>query len=153
MAGRPPFDLFDAESEDIKSYLERLQEYFTAYDMADNLDNAAKRRAILLTSIGSNCFRILKDLAFPNAPNTKTFEQLATLLREHFKPTRSKITERSRFHSVVQQQGQISLNPVTQTLTRKLTQGNHLLSRLFLVPRNLLRDGHVDFPLGHSDCK
>ena len=108
MAGRPPFDPFDAESEDIESYLERLQEHFTAYDIADDEDNAAKRRAILSTSIGSNCFRVLKDLAFPNALNTKTFdwEQLATLLREHFKPTRLKIAERYRFHSAVQQQGQ-----------------------------------------------
>ena len=56
MASRPPFYHFDAESEDIKSYLERLQEYFTAYDIVDDRDNAAKRRAILLTSIGSNCF-------------------------------------------------------------------------------------------------
>ena len=53
MAGRPPFDQFDAESEDIESYLERLQEYFTAYDIKDDEDNAAKRQAILLTSIGS----------------------------------------------------------------------------------------------------
>ena len=106
MAGRPPFDQFDVELEDIESYLERLQEYFTAYDIKDDEDNTAKRRAILLTSIGSNCFRILKDLAFPDAPNTKTFDQLATLLREHFKPTRLKIAERYRFHSAVQQQGQ-----------------------------------------------
>jgi len=28
MAGRPPLDQFNAESEDIESYLERLQEYF-----------------------------------------------------------------------------------------------------------------------------
>ena len=106
MAGRPPFDQFDAELEDIESYLEGLQEYFTAYDIKDDEDNAAKRRAILLTSIGSNCFRVLKDLAFPNAPNTKTVDQLATLLHEHFKPTRLKIAERYRFHSAVQQQGQ-----------------------------------------------
>ena len=106
MGGRPPFDQFDAELEDIESYLERLQEYFTAYDIKDDEDNAAKRRAILLTSIGSNCFRVLKDLAFPDAPNTKAFDQLATLLREHFKPTRLKIAERYRFHSAVQQKGQ-----------------------------------------------
>ena len=103
MAGRPPFDQFDAESEDIESYLERLQEYFTAYDIEDNEDNAAKGRAILLTSTGSNCFRVLEDLAFPDTPNTKTFAQLETLLREHFKPTRLKIAERYRFHSAVQQ--------------------------------------------------
>jgi len=28
MAGRPPLDQFNAELEDIESYLERLQEYF-----------------------------------------------------------------------------------------------------------------------------
>ena len=93
MAGRPPFDQFDAELEDIESYLERLQEYFTAYDIKDDKDNAAKGLSILLTSIGSNCLRVLKDLAFPDTPNTKTFDQLATLLREHFKPTRLKIAE------------------------------------------------------------
>ena len=105
MGGRPPFDQFYAESEDIESYQERLQKYFTAYDIiADDEDNAAKRRAILLTSLGSNCFRVLKDLAFPDAPNTKTFTQLATLLRKHFKPGRLKIAERYSFHSAVQQQ-------------------------------------------------
>ena len=70
MACRPPFDQFGADSKDIESYLERLQEYFTAYNIADDEDNAAKGRAILLTSIGSNCFLVLKDLAFPDAPNT-----------------------------------------------------------------------------------
>ena len=59
-----------------------------------------------MASIGSNCLRVLKDLAFPDAPNTKTFDQLATLLRENFKPTRLTIAERYRFHSAVQQQGQ-----------------------------------------------
>ena len=73
-AGRPSFDQFDAESEDNESYLERLQEYFTAYDIKDDKDCAAKRRATLLTSIRSNCFRVLKDLAFPDVPNMKTFD-------------------------------------------------------------------------------
>ena len=54
-----------------------------------------------MTSIGSNGFRVLKDLAFSDAPR-----QLATLLCEHFKATRSKITKRYRFHSAVQQHGQ-----------------------------------------------
>ena len=81
MASRPPFDQFDAESEDMESYLERLQEYFTAYDSSDEEGNAARQGAILLTSTGSICFRVLKDLAFPDAPNTKTFGQLATLLQ------------------------------------------------------------------------
>jgi len=42
MAVRLFFDQFDAESEDIESYLERLQEYFTTNDIEDDKDNAAK---------------------------------------------------------------------------------------------------------------
>ena len=61
MAGRPPFDGFNPDSEDIESYLERLQEYFIAYDIKSETETAAKRRAILLTSIGSNVYRVLKD--------------------------------------------------------------------------------------------
>ena len=90
MPGRPPFDGFNPDSEDIESYLERLQEYFIAYDIKSETETAAKRRAILLTSIGSNVYRVLKDLSYPDAPNTKTFDQLATLLRSHYKPTRLK---------------------------------------------------------------
>ena len=42
MAGRPPFDVFNADSEGIESYLERLQEYLIAYDIKEGTDNAAK---------------------------------------------------------------------------------------------------------------
>ena len=86
--------------------MERLQEYFTAYDIKKDEANAAKRRAILLTSIGSTSYRVLKNLAFPVALNTQTFDQLATLLRGHFKPKRLKIAERHRFHSASQKPGQ-----------------------------------------------
>jgi len=106
MAGRPPFDQFSSEEEDIDSYLERLREYFIAYDIKDGTEHAVKRRAILLTSIGSVSYRVLKDLSFPDAPNTKTFEQLATLLRGHYKPTRLKVAERYRFHSANQRPGE-----------------------------------------------
>ena len=102
MVGRPPFDVFNPESEDIESYLERLQQYFIAYDIKNDEGNVAKRKAILLTSIGSGAYRVLKDLSFPDAPNTKTFDHLATLLRRHYKPTRLKVAEQYRFHSASQ---------------------------------------------------
>ena len=82
--GRPPFDVFNAESEVIEFYLERLQEYFTAYDIRNDTDSPAKRRAILLTSLGSGAYRVLKDLFYWT--NTKTFDQLATLLSGYYLP-------------------------------------------------------------------
>ena len=88
LAGRPPFDVFNAESEDIESYIERLQEYFTAFDIKNDTDSPAKRRAILLTSTVNGAYRVLKDLSFPDAPSTKTFDQLVTLLRGHYTPIR-----------------------------------------------------------------
>ena len=88
LAGRPPFDVFNAESEDIESYIERLQEYFIAFDIKNDTNSPAKRRAILLTFTGSGAYRVLKELSFPEAPNTKTFDQLVTLLRGHYTPIR-----------------------------------------------------------------
>ena len=76
LAGRPPFDVYNAESEDIESYLQRLQEYFTAYDIKNDTDSPAKRGAILQTSFGSSGYRVLSDLSFLNAPNTKTLSSL-----------------------------------------------------------------------------
>ena len=52
------------------------------------MDSPANRRAILLTAIGSGAYGVLKDLSFPDAPNTKTFYQLTTLLRGHYEPMR-----------------------------------------------------------------
>ena len=83
-----------------------MQEYFIAYDIKDSTEHAAKQRAILLTSIGSVSYRVLKDLSFPDASNTKTFEQLATLLCGHYKPTCLKVAERYRFHSANQHPGE-----------------------------------------------
>ena len=74
--------------------LQSCEEKNIQFDCKEGTDNAAKRRAILLTSIGSGAYRVLKDLSFPAAPNTKTFDQLATLLRGHYKPTRLKVAER-----------------------------------------------------------
>ena len=54
--------------------------FFFVCDIADEEENTVNRQAILLRSKGSNCFQVLKYLAFPNRPNMKTFDQLATLL-------------------------------------------------------------------------
>ena len=77
--GRPPFDVFNAESEVIEFYLERLQEYFTAYDIRNDTD-----RAILLTSLRSGAYRVLKDLFLLD--KYKDFDQLAMLLSGYYLP-------------------------------------------------------------------
>ena len=74
MAGRPPFDGFNPDSEDIESYLERLQEYFIAYDIKSETETAAKRRAILLTSTGSNVYQSsVERFILPGRPKHEDF--------------------------------------------------------------------------------
>ena len=62
---------------------------------ANDEDNAAKRWAMSLTSIGVNSFRVLKDLALPNVNSFHENIFFVSISRS-FKTTRLKIVERYR---------------------------------------------------------
>ena len=59
--------------------IERLELYFTAND----IDDEEKRKAILLTSCGIECYRLFKGLTSPRKPVDKTFIELVTLITNH----------------------------------------------------------------------
>ena len=105
-SGKIQFESFDTQSGDIESYLERMEMHFIANDVAESEENAAKRKAILLSSIGSDAYRILKDICFPTAPTAKSYTELTNELKKHFKPKRLAVAERFRFNTVQQQPGQ-----------------------------------------------
>ena len=113
-SGKNQFESFDTRVGDIESYLERLEMHFLANDIADNEGNATKRKAILLSSIGADAYRILKDICFPAVPTEKTYADLASELKKHFKPKRLAVAERFRFNTVQQQQGQTIAKFVAQ---------------------------------------
>ena len=52
---------FDPEKEDWTSYTERVEEYFVANDV----DDATKERAILLSNCGSFTYQLTKQLFSP----------------------------------------------------------------------------------------
>ena len=54
------------------SYTERIEQYL----VANSVNNARKKVAILLSSIGDATYKLLGDLCAPDKPNTKTFEEL-----------------------------------------------------------------------------
>ena len=74
------------------------------FSLQDNEGNATKRKAILLSSIGADAYRILKDICFPAVPTEKTYAALASELKKHFKPKRLAVAEWFRFNTVQQQQ-------------------------------------------------
>ena len=94
------------QSGDIECYLERLNQHFIALDILITADTAARRRAILLSSIGAETYKTLRDLCFPDAPHEKDLGTLVDLLKKHYKPHRLVVAERFRFHSFKQGVGQ-----------------------------------------------
>ena len=81
--------------EKITEYFERLDEYYCAND----IDEERKKKAILLTAIGSEAYSLLRNLVFPAKPNTKDYATLKNTLTDHYSPTPICIAERYKFYS------------------------------------------------------
>ena len=90
---------FVASKEDWKSYTERLLQYFTAND----IDDAGKRRAILLSSCGATTYRLIKDVIAPQAPTEVSFDDIVAKMTAHCQPPPSEIMQRYRFNTRVRQ--------------------------------------------------
>ena len=84
---------FQPETDSIKSYLERVQLYFTA-----NAVPRDKQVPILLSAIGAPIYSLLSDLLSPDLPSSKSMDALISVLRGHFEPRRVVIAERFHFH-------------------------------------------------------
>ena len=61
------------------SYAERMEEYLLANDVTEE----RKKVVILVSTIGSQTYDLLKDLYTHDKPNTKSFEEIVTKLVEH----------------------------------------------------------------------
>ncbi len=85
---------FDPEAENISPYLERVQLYFDANEVAD-----VKKVAVLLTVIGPKNYGIIRSLVAPREPKDKTFVELVAVLKGHFQPEPLVIAERHRFYT------------------------------------------------------
>ena len=92
---------FDSAQEDWTSYIERLEQYFAANDIADE-----KRRAILLTVSGPSTYKVIRNLVAPAKPTDKSFEELVKIVRDHYQLKPSAIVQRLKFNTCVRQPGQ-----------------------------------------------
>ncbi|KAK2557960.1 hypothetical protein P5673_019522 [Acropora cervicornis] len=97
---------FDPASTNISRYLERLEQYFIASSVPADTGERFKRRATLISVIGFKAYDVLSDLCSPESPSEKTYDNLATILKDHFAPKRLLIAERYRFHNCIQLEGE-----------------------------------------------
>uniref|UniRef100_H3B0J1 Uncharacterized protein n=1 Tax=Latimeria chalumnae TaxID=7897 RepID=H3B0J1_LATCH len=94
-------DEFNGEEEEWSQYIEeQLEHFFTANDIKDE----GKKHAILLSVCGSKTYKLLRNLVAPENPGEFTFDQLKSLVQEHYNPRPSMIVQRS--NSYFQHQGE-----------------------------------------------
>ena len=93
---------FKPSQEDWQSYVERLDQYFTANDVAA----PGKRRAILLSSVGPVTYRLIRNLLAPDKPTDKTLKEIVDIVRDHHQPKPSVTMQRFTFHSRTRQTGE-----------------------------------------------
>ena len=97
MATHGTMKQFNPEVDDWPTYIERLQHYFVANDV----DAAEKKRAILLTVCGAPTYKLLRSLV----PDGKldgdgaTYDSLVKLLKDYYNPKPSPIVQRFHFNS------------------------------------------------------
>ena len=99
-----------SSAEDWVSYIERVEQYFLPNDVTD----AAKKRAILLSVIGDKTHKLIRDLVAPKKPTGKSYKELVELLTTHLEPKPSVIVERFKFNSRFRREGEIAAQYLTK---------------------------------------
>ena len=92
---------FDENEEQWASYTERF-EYFV-------LANKIKEDVLVptfLSVMGGKTFNLLRSLVQPEKPGDKSYEEIVTILRNHYSPKPLIIAERFRFHKRNQEEGE-----------------------------------------------
>ena len=84
---------FHLDSESITAYIERVQLFYAANDIAVD-----KKVPVLLSLIGGKNYELLRNLLAPTLPQEKSFDDLVQCLKCHFEPEPVIIAERYRFH-------------------------------------------------------
>ncbi len=129
---------FDSQSQSWEEYCEILQHFFEANEITE----ATKQKAILLSSVGSQTYSLLRNLLSPVKPGSKTVDELMDLLKQHFNPKPSEIVQRFKFNSRSREEGETVLDYVA--VLRKLAHDCNYGEKLTEMLRDRLVCGIND---------
>ena len=93
---------YKPEAEDWTAYTERVGHYFTANDITDD----GKKRAIFLSVCGPSTYGLIRSLVAPKTATDLSYTELVELVKKHYNPRPSAITQRFKFNSRVRQPGE-----------------------------------------------
>lgn len=94
-------DAFDSTADDWIMYIERLEQYFTVNDIANE-----KQVPALLSAMGGKAYSLLRSLTAPEKPASKSFAEIVQIMQTHLSPKPLLIAERFRFHKRNQNEGE-----------------------------------------------
>lgn len=89
---------FYSGHSDWQVYTERLEQFFEVNDIA----GADKKKALLLTSIGEDVYKTLRDVCHPQLPKQRSYDELLELLNKQFVVRTSVFRERVKFYTARQ---------------------------------------------------
>ena len=102
---------FNPRGENWILYEEQLEQFFQVNNITDVAATETapaqnKRVAALLSLIGPDTYKMLRDLCTPQMPKDKTYDELCTLLRKQFSPTTCTYRERIEFYDARQEENE-----------------------------------------------
>ncbi|XP_048478380.1 uncharacterized protein LOC125491017 [Plutella xylostella] len=98
---------FDHRAHDWSIFKSRFNQFCMANDLTDVTDKAGtRRRAILLTSLVEETYRVARDLAFPTELDELELKTLVEKLDVHFRSKKCTFAERYMFHKAEQRPGE-----------------------------------------------
>ncbi|KRX70464.1 hypothetical protein T06_14280, partial [Trichinella sp. T6] len=111
------------------SYASRLMFYLEANKVSADAD----KRAVLLSSCGSALFKLVESLLSPAKPVERSFDEIISVLNDHFAPQPSEIVNRHIFYQRKQRPGETVAEFIADL--RRLAQGCN-----FVDLETMLRD-------------
>ena len=116
MAAHGKLEQFHIGQEDWESYKECLQQYFVANDIAE----AEKQKAILLSVCGQSTYKVIRNLVAPTKPGKCEYKAILEHLRCYYSSKPSIIVQQCKFNTRYRQQGESVAKFVAEL--RQITQ-------------------------------
>lgn len=91
---------FDHKTCNWGIYKARLQQYF----IANRISDAKIKRAVLLNICSESIYQLIYNLCVPEAPETKTYEELEAFLDEHSTEKACEFVARYKFYNAKKHQ-------------------------------------------------
>ena len=93
---------YDHTTEDWESYMERLEQYF----MVNDVEDATKKRAVLLSACGAKTYGLISSLVAPKKVMEFLYSAIVEKVKVHHSPHPSAIVQRFKFNMQQRQKGE-----------------------------------------------